>query len=252
MTTSGPPLPDGVARVREPASSAGGVPWYPIPGWDRFPWAIHGTTGAGPDTDLGLWGLSPSGDVLARWQRLQSALGAPAAVHSRQVHGTTVLTHHTPVSGLLVTGGHDGHLTNRPGILLTVSVADCVPVFVLDPGRRWVGLLHAGWRGTARGIIGAGLTGMGSEPQVLHAHLGPAICGRCYEVGQEVHAALGLPAPAGSAPVDLRAVQAAQLVEVGVPPGHITVSDHCTRCGAGFFSHRGGDRGRQLGVLGIR
>jgi YfiH family protein len=247
-----PPLPDGVTTVREAASSAGGLPWHPIPGWSRFPWAIHGTTGAGPDTDLGLWGSSPAGEVLARWHRLQTALGAPAAVHSRQVHGTHVLTHDASASGLLVTSGYDGHTTDRPAILLTVSVADCVPVFLLDPGRRRVGLLHAGWRGTARGIIEAGLAAMGSEPGVLHAHLGPAICGACYEVGGEVHEALGLPAPGSPTPVDLRAAQARRLVDAGVPAGQITVSDHCTRCGHGFYSHRGGSRGRQLGVLAIR
>lgn len=248
-----PALPDGVTSIREPLSSVGGLPWHPITGWDRFPWAIHGTTGAGTDTDtdLGLWGSSPAGEVLARWQRLQTALGAPAAVHGRQVHGTAVLTHEAPTSGLLVTSGYDGHTTDRPAIL-TVSVADCVPVFLLDPGRRRVGLLHAGWRGTARGIIDAGLAALGSAPGVLHAHLGPAICGACYEVGPEVHEALGLPVPGSPAPVDLRAVQARQLVDAGVPANRITVSDHCTRCGHGFFSHRGGNRGRQLGVLGIR
>ena len=86
----------------------------------------------------------------------------------------------------------------------------------------------------------------------MHAHLGPAICGACYEVGPEVHEALGQPPPTDNAPIDLRAVQAHQLIEAGVAPERITVSAHCTRCGTGFFSHRAGDAGRQLGVLGIR
>lgn len=247
-----PPLPDGVKTVEEPVSSAGGVPWYPVPGWDRFPWVIHGTTGAGSDADLGLWGPSPAGEVLARWDRLQTALGAPGAVHCRQVHGATVRHHDATTFGLLLTSGYDGHTTERSGTLLTVSVADCVPVFLLDPERRRVGLLHAGWRGTARGIVEAGLAGLGSQPESLYAHLGPAICGRCYEVGEEVHEALGLRTPRGPTPVDLRAVQARRLVDAGVPAAQVTVSGHCTLCGEGFFSHRGGSRGRQMGVLAIR
>ena len=252
MTAPVPALPDGIATVREARSEIDGVPWYPVPGWDRFPWAAHGTTGAGPDADFGLFGAGPAGPVLERWRRLQAALGADRAVHSHQVHGAAVMRHGDGAPGLLVARGYDGHVTGTAGTLLTVSVADCVPLYLLAPARRRLALLHGGWRGTAAGIVEAGLGALECDPGDVVAHLGPAICGRCYEVGPEVHEALGLPVPPAPLPVDLRAAQAGRLRAAGVPAGQVTVSAHCTRCGEGFFSHRAGDRERQLGVLAVR
>lgn len=233
----------------------GDVPLYRLEEWtERFPWLVHGTTAGGRDGDfdLGLFGREPVVDVLSRWRRLREATGLPRAVHSLQVHRTTVLVHESDEPGLYVTEGADGHVTARPGILLTVAVADCVPISVVDGERRRVTLLHGGWRGTAAGIVEAGLGRLGGAPTDLYAHLGPAICGDCYEVGPEVHEALGLPVPEGNTPVDVRAVLARQLRAAGVLADRITVSEHCTRCDDPFFSHRGGATGRQMGVLGIR
>lgn len=154
--------------------------------------------------------------------------------------------------------GVDGHLTDVPGLLLAVSVADCVPVSVVSPSRRVVAALHAGWRGAAAGILEAGIRRMAdefaAEPADLHVHLGPAICGACYEVGPEVHAALrpDAPPPAAPTPVDVRAVLAERAVAAGVAPENVTVSAHCTLHGHDFFSHRGGAACRQMGVLGLR
>lgn len=255
MSAGTPPLPGGVRTVREPLGPDPAVPLYSVPEWrERFPWLVHGTTGRGGDHsfDLGLFGETPVGTALGRWRALRDRLAVPRAVHSRQVHGPVVMEHGDPTPGLYVTEGRDGHVTGTPGILLTVSLADCVPISLVDPRRRRVALLHGGWRGTAAEIVGRGLDLLGSDPSDLHAHLGPAICGRCYEVGPEVHQALGLPVPAHPSPVDVRAVQATELVEAGVAAERITVSGHCTLCGDGFFSHRGGSTARQLGVLAIR
>lgn len=189
---------------------------------------------------------------MARWRRLREHTGMARAVHALQVHGRRVREHDDTSPGLHVLEGFDGHVTDRPGILLTVTVADCVPISLVDPDRRRIALLHGGWRGTAAGIVEAGLTALGSDPERLFAHMGPAICGDCYEVGPEVHEALGLVVPDTNTPVDVRAVQATQLVDAGLAPDRVTVSEHCTLCGSGFFSHRGGSPGRQVGVLGIR
>jgi hypothetical protein len=203
------------------------------------------------DADMGLFGAGPVGERLDRWRHLREELGLPRAVHARQVHGRDIAEHGSGAApGLLVMDDADGHLTHASGVLLTVSVADCVPISLVDDVRQRIALLHAGWRGTAAGIVAGGLEAL-AAPAVT-AHLGPAICGTCYEVGPEVHEALGLPRPGQAAPVDLRAVQARQLVAAGVPTDRISVSEHCTRCGDGFFSHRGGSMGRQLGLLGIR
>ncbi len=138
-----------------------------------------------------------------------------------------------------------------------MSTADCVPVFVVDPENRAVAALHAGWRGAASGVLERGLEVMadrvGSNAARAHLHLGPAICGHCYEVGPEVFETLQQPVPATPTPIDLRAVLAQRAMDAGVPRGQVTVSEHCTRCGdCGLFSHRGGDRERQVGYIGIR
>lgn len=250
--TAPPDLPAGVRTARE-QPAPGELPFHVHEGWaERFGWLAQGTTGRAGDFDLGLFGDVPVARSMARWRALREAAGFPRAVHSRQVHGARVQDHGPGPDGLLVGAGYDGHTTAAPGVLLTVSVADCVPISLVDPVRRRVALLHGGWRGTAAGVVARGLEAMGGDPGALHAHLGPAICGRCYEVGPEVHEALGLPAPDRNTPVDVRAVQARQLVAAGVPAGQVSVSEHCTRCGDGFYSHRGGDGGRQMGVLGIR
>jgi len=238
-----------------------GVPAYGHPEWlERFPWLVQGTTARGDSPepfDLGLFGRTPVGDALARWRLLREAAAARAAVHAPQVHGARVITHEIVASGLVLADEADGHATRVEGALLTVSVADCIPVFVVDPGSRIIAALHAGWRGVVAGVLESGLRtalalGAKDAGSIL-VHLGPAICGRCYEVGPEVHEALGLERPDGPRPVDLRAVAARRLIGAGVAPERITISAHCTRCqGSPFFSHRAGHTGRQFGFLAVR
>ncbi|HEY0243261.1 MAG TPA: polyphenol oxidase family protein, partial [Gemmatimonadaceae bacterium] len=152
--------------------------------------------------------------------------------------------------GLLRTGEADGHLAAERGIILTVSVADCVPIFIAHPSGI-VGLLHSGWRGTVGRIVDSGIKAfarLGISPDELKMHLGPSICGRCYEVSAEVREQLtGQPATR-SGNVDLRSLIAEHARELGV--SDVSVSSDCTRCdNARFFSHRAGDSGRQIAVI---
>lgn len=236
-------------------------PGFTHPEWaGRFPWLVQGTTGRGEAArpyDLGLFAAaSPAARVSENWTALRNDTGMPRAVHAHQVHGAAVRLHHAGPPGLHVADPCDGHATSAPGVLLAVTVADCVPVFVVDPRRRAVALLHAGWRGAAQGILEAGLRvlteRMGSTASDLEVHLGPSICGSCYEVGPEVFAALGLAEPDEPAPLDLRAALADRAATAGVPRDGLTVSDRCTLCGPGLFSHRGGRAERQVGYLGVR
>ncbi len=216
-----------------------------------------GEGGAVRDLDFGLFAGAPAGAVMKRWERLAAETGCRSLVHARQVHGRAITLHEATPPGLLLVPPCDGHATRHPGTLLAVSVADCVPVFVVAPRARAVMLLHAGWRGVAGGILEAGVAMLardfGTRARDARMHLGPAICGRCYEVGRDVHEALGLARPASRAhPVDLRRVLAHRALAAGVDPEHLTISTFCTRCaGTPFFSHRGGDAGRQMAVLGI-
>ncbi len=270
MSRSDSPSPDrprerSGSRASLPAHDASGeagVPFLSITAWaERFPWLLAGITLPGEQEepfDLALFGERASEATSARWSALLRATGFPAAAHARQVHETRVAVHDRLPPGLHVEpDSADGHVTSTPGVLLAVTVADCVPVYLVDPERRAVALLHAGWRGTAAGILARGVDVLceraTADPGALHAHLGPAICGDCYEVGPEVFEALGLDAPAESTPVEVRRVLAAQAVTAGVRPDRVSVSEHCTLCGSTrFFSHRGGRAERQAGVLGIR
>jgi polyphenol oxidase len=258
----------------------GPVPLWTHPGWvDRFPWLVQGTTGRGAADepfDLGLSGEQPVGPVLRRWRELLVVTEMPAAVHSRQVHGTDTWVHEArPAPGLLVMAGVDGHLTDVAECLLSVSVADCVPIFLVDAERHAVALLHAGWRGVADGMLEGAVARMrqrfGSQPGELWLHCGPAICGPCYPVGPEVHRAVRPEAavpPAGT-PLDLRSALLERAGRLELDPRRCSLSSHCTRCGSAsaaalidtagastgertFFSHRGGDPARQMAVLGMR
>lgn len=251
--------------IRETPSPGTHLPALTHPGWaGELPWLAQGITtrGPGPEPfDLALFGDAPGHRVHERWTTLREATGCARAVHGRQVHARRVALHDAGPPGLFLAPDCDGHVTRAPGVLLTVSVADCVPVSVVDARLRAVALLHAGWRGAAAGILERGLAVLGerfgSDPGDLHLHLGPSICGACYEVGPEVHEALGLDAPSGPVPVDLRGVLAEHAADAGVGEERITVSRWCTLCGGGgeegaLFSHRGGDRERQMAFLGIR
>jgi len=161
--------------------------------------------------------------------------------------------------GIMVMDAFDGHVTDRAGLLLSASVADCVPVFVADPQGRAVAMLHAGWRGTAAGIVERGIQriveGWHGAPERLWLHCGPAICGECYEVGPEVHAGVDpqRDPPSGNTCINLRASIARRALATGLLAERVTLSAHCTRCGPpDFFSHRAGSPGRQMGVLGVR
>ena len=236
------------------------VPLWEHPEWrDGFPWLVQGVTGVGAAAepfDLALLGDGRTGEVMGRWQALGRATGAMRVVHGHQVHGAAVCFHSEELPGLHVSPDTDGHVSATPGVLLTVSVADCVPISLVDPELRAVALLHGGWRGIAAGILERGIRVLEERlsacPADLRVHLGPAICSECYEVGPEVYRGLGLPEPSRPERMDLRAHVAERALRAGVGEDGITVSKHCTRCGdSPFFSHRGGRSERQVAVLGL-
>jgi hypothetical protein len=248
------------AALAEEPSPDRAIPSFEIPGWREQLGVVAGITGRRSpdgDFDLGLASPQPAGAVIDRWLQLQAAFPHFAgAVVGRQVHGTD-LGWHERLGGWCVVPGIDGHATQAAGLLLTVSVADCVPVYLLDPRRRAVALLHAGWRGTAAGILERGVELLaaraGSRPGDLIVHLGVAICGPCYQVGPEVALACGQPAAAGeSTRLDLRLVLRGHAQALGVD--RITVSPWCSAHHRDrFFSHRGsgGNDGRMVAFLGL-
>ena len=203
----------------------------------------------------GSFGLPEKGedaDATARWQALQLALvpaGAPGLASARQVHGTRVLIHAGAWDGWVRVDGADGHLLTEGGAA-AVTIADCVPVFVAHPSGV-VAVVHAGWRGVAGGILPEtfrAFAAHGLPGDELVVHLGPSICGRCYEVGEAVYEQLTGWSTTRPRNVDLRALLAEQAKQFGVT--HWTASAECTKCDNHLlFSHRAGDAGRQVAVI---
>ncbi|MFQ6047463.1 MAG: polyphenol oxidase family protein, partial [Gemmatimonadales bacterium] len=160
-----------------------------------------------------------------------------------------------PAEGLLLSRGLDGHVTASRGVLLGVTTADCVPVYLLHQKSGTIGLVHAGWRGTRDGVLMAAVRKVcriaGEGPWDLVMHCGVSICGSCYEVGPEVLSMFGGDAERGPGKLDLRAVLAGQAQALGIE--RVTVSSWCTLHHEGsFHSHRGSGAGggRMLAYLG--
>jgi polyphenol oxidase len=254
--TGVPAKPPGVELMREQPLDAGGMQLHVQPDWrTRLPWLTQGTTSG---ADLSLFGSSPVGEVMQRWRDLGQRLGFDSLIHARQVHGARVLVHEQAPKGMLIAGDADGHMTNAAGALLAISIADCVPIFLVEPVQRTVAALHCGWRGAAAGILERGIEllvdRLRADRAGLLMHLGPAICGDCFEVGAEVPERLGIPTDGRQRTrlnVDLRALLAHRALSCGLLPRNITISAHCTRCGSQpFYSHRAGCVERQIAVIG--
>jgi YfiH family protein len=175
-----------------------------------------------------------------------------------QVHGTTLVV--APCAG---TPTADASVSETPGVLLGIETADCLPALFVDVGQRRAAAAHAGWRGTAAGIVGNVVRGMaerGSPPGELWVALGPGIGACCYEVGEELAPQFRMedrpffrPGPRGRQHLDVRAINVRQLVEAGVRPEHITHVDECTHCHPELYcSYRrdGAGTGRMISAVG--
>lgn len=242
--------------LRESPYRQGDIPRFQLSEWEsQFGWAA-GITGVGQDGtfDLGLASAGSASDVMGRWLRFQKAFEPQfrQVAVSRQVHETSIRRHEKLTDGWLILDGFDGHMTTQRGLLLAVSVADCIPIYLAAPKQGAVALLHAGWRGVAGGILERGIQELGNlsaaRPGDLVAHFGVGICGDCYEVGPETLEALG--APSGRT-ADLRGLLAARAQDCGLR--QITASPWCSRHHTDFHSHRRDQTGagRMVAYLGM-
>ncbi len=148
----------------------------------------------------------------------------------------------------------DGLITREPELALVVFTADCVPVLLQGPGV--VAAVHAGWRGTAKGIAAKAVREMDCDPTKIQAWIGPSIGLCCYEVGDEVRDAMRSLLGAEAEPffqdrrIDLKGLNRKQLELAGV--SRISVSPICTCCNhTQYWSHRytAGLRGTQAGII---
>lgn len=193
------------------------------------------------------------------------------AAYTKQVHGTHVRTV-TDADRCCPTDpdpcDSDGLVTNVRGLALFCFTADCVPLLLHDPVSEVAGAVHCGWRSSVGDITAAAMRAMiklGARARYTHAAIGPAIGACCFETDADVPEAverwLGPDAArsfiknkAGSAKflVDLRGALRCRLIQLGLEPGCIDVSDECTMCcHEKYWSHRytRGERGSQCACI---
>lgn len=151
----------------------------------------------------------------------------------------------------------DALITDRRGVVLFATYADCYPIVLWDPQLKVAGLVHAGWRGTRAGVATAAVNLMRKEYGSRHilAGIGPGICGRCYEVGPEVGSLFDSKFVNHGAGdrllLDLAAANRAQLEEAGVSA--VYDIGMCTKENYLFPSHRRHPDGTRFGaIVGLR
>jgi YfiH family protein len=264
----------------------------------NLPWLVHGfSTRLGGSSlldgkkvlNLGCLEWDSREAVTENRRLFQSALAAKGAtlIPLKQIHSDVV---HLFLKPAAEPPKGDASLTNTPGLLLGVQTADCVPILLVDPKKRVVAAVHAGWRGTlariAQKTIGRMQLEFGCKPADLLAALGPSIGPCCYEVGVELvtkftaqfadaHDYFDEPrtgdepnpiqwlnmAPPGHQPppkdvrLDLRKANRSQLIASGLRSSSIYSSDLCTVCRTDLlFSYRreGPLSGRLMSVFGVR
>jgi len=274
-----------------------GIRILQVPELAKLPWLVHGFStklgGVSPleggrVLNLGFTEWDTKENVLENRSRFQSALGTAdlKLISLKQIHSDVV---HLFNSAPSETCQGDALATNRPGLLLGVQTADCVPILLVDPKKRAVVAIHAGWRGTLARIVVKAIGKMQmqykSNPADLLAAIGPSIGGCCYEVGTEVATQFlsqfaeapqwfdefrtgdepnpiqwlnrmppGHQPPPKNVLLDLRKANRAQLLGAGLRASNIFVSDLCTPCRRDLlFSYRkeGPQGGRLLSVIGL-
>jgi YfiH family protein len=233
------------------------VPRLALAEWAHQYGLTAGITIRGDGFGLGLWGEDNIGQVMTRWRALHAALERPfpAMVTGHQVHGAVVRWQEQRADGWLMLEGVDGHATAAEGLLLTVTAADCIPVYLAVPRQGAVALLHAGWRGVAAGVLERGVAVLKrhafARGDDIVMHCGVGICGECYEVGPEVALHFSAQAEAGPRRIDLRAILVQQAGRLGI--SQVSVSSWCSAHDRErFFSHRAsaGRDGRMVAYLG--
>ena len=251
-----------------------------IPAWEGWDWLRHGFStrpGGGSEVygagalNLGFTREDDRRIVGGNREMFAAAVGGGRSmklVTVSQVHGSRIVTVGADETGIVEA---DGLITDVPGVLLGVLVADCVPVLVADTRRRVVSAFHAGWRGTLAGIVELGIARMveelGARTEDMVAAVGPSIGRCCYRVGEELrgefmerfaYAEELFEERENGLYLGLAEANRRQMIEVGLAAERVMVVGECTACaraggGRKYFSHRAeqGRAGRGMGAIGI-
>ncbi len=215
--------------------------------------------------------------VLENYRRIAEAFGKTIDdfVCTDQTHTTNVLQVGREELGYGVTKERpytdvDGLITNEPGVILSTFYADCVPLYFVDPVNKAIGLSHSGWRGTVGRMGQKTLEVMaeayGTRPEDVYAAVGPSICQDCYEISEDVaehfyqefegHGdEILINKGNGKYQLDLWKTNEIVLLEAGIKPEHLAVTNICTCCNSEvLFSHRAsqGKRGNLAAFLMLK
>ncbi len=215
--------------------------------------------------------------VFENFRRVAEALGTTPEhiVFSDQTHTTNVRRVTKEDCGgeimrPLAYSDVDGLITNEPGVLLSTFYADCVPLYFVDPKHRAIGLSHSGWRGTVvhmgRHTLEEMNKAFGTEAADVYCAIGPSICMDCYEISDDVAEEFIAAYPGhedeillnkhnGHYQLDLWKANQCQLLEAGIAPEHLSVTNLCTcENPSVLFSHRAskGKRGNLGAFLMIK
>lgn len=215
--------------------------------------------------------------VLENYRRVAETFGKTVDdfICTDQTHTTTVLKVGKEERGYGVTKEKpytdvDGLITNEPGVILSTFYADCVPLYFVDPVHKAIGLSHSGWRGTVgrmgQKTLEAMAEAFGTRPEDVYAAVGPSICQDCYEISEDVaeyfyeefqgHGdEILINKGNGKYQLDLWKTNEIVLLEAGIQPEHLAVTNVCTCCNSEvLFSHRAshGKRGNLAAFLMLK
>ena len=271
-----------IVRIQE----KNGVYWLTYPRLEEEKEFLHGfSTRLGGVSKEHLYSMNLSfvrGDreenVRENFQRIAHAVGfsEEKMVFTHQTHTTNVrkVTEEDWGKGFSKERDYsdvDGLITNVPQTVLTTFYADCVPIYLVDPVKKAIGLCHSGWRGTVGKISQVTIARMqkeyDSDPKDILAAVGPSICQNCYEVSGDVieqfqdsfhekyWKELFYQKENGKYQLNLWKANEILLEEAGITKEHISVTDICTCCNPQLlYSHRAskGQRGNLAAFLMIR
>lgn len=225
--------------------------------------------------DLGLNRGDDESRVRENYRRVCAALEVEMdkLVLTSQIHEDTVrkVTLDDAGKGLdkSIDYSADGLMTNVAGLTLVAFGADCLTILLYDPVQRVIANVHAGWRGTALGIVDRAVERMkteyGSEPSDLVSAIGPGISACCFETHEDVPSAMWtalgeevsefvVKMENGKYKVDLKGINTLRLKRCGVMTTKIDISPDCTMCAhEKYWSHRytKGRRGSQAAFLSL-
>jgi polyphenol oxidase len=179
-------------------------------------------------------------------------------VFPKQTHSDNVLV----VSEPGVYPECDGLITKEADLHLSISIADCVPIYIFDKENRFIGIIHSGWRGTSKKILSKAieifLNDFKSKEENINVFLGPCGSKCCYEVGADIAEYFSPEVLERKDEthfyLDLKKDNYNQLKHYGIPDQNIEISEYCTICTSMLFHsfRRDGEHsGRMMAIFGL-